>query len=135
MPPMASLPTPAAEPLREAASFNSKSDVRLLGKRSRYAESASRGGWASVGRIHFKAILSEIQVVDLVAADPVVRIDQRVVRFEPIELENELNDFKCSSPKQGVTKMESDRGDFSGDDFARSERQKTAHLFALFDQA
>jgi hypothetical protein len=34
-----------------------------------------------------------------------------------------------------VTKIESDRGDFSGDDFVRSKRQKTALLFALFDQA
>ena len=65
----------------------------------------------------------------------VVRIDQDVVRFEPIELESELNDYKFSGPEQGMTKIESDRGDFSGDDFVRSERQKTALLFALFDQA
>jgi hypothetical protein len=64
----------------------------------------------------------------------VVWIDQDVIRFEPIELESELNDFKFSSPEQSVTKIESDRGDFSGDDFVRSERQKTALLFPLFDQ-
>jgi hypothetical protein len=65
----------------------------------------------------------------------VVRIHQDVVRFEPIELESELNHFKFSSPEQGVTKIESDRGDLPGDDFVRSERQKTALLFPLFDQA
>jgi hypothetical protein len=32
------------------------------------------------------------------------------------------NDFEFSSPEQGVTKIESDRGDFSWDDFVRSER-------------
>jgi len=45
----------------------------------------------------------------------VVRIDQHVVRLEPIELKSELNDFKFSSPEQGVTKIESDRGDFLGE--------------------
>ena len=52
----------------------------------------------------------------------VVRIDQYIVRFEPIELENELNDLEFSSPEQGVTKIESERGDFWWDDFVRSER-------------
>ena len=49
-------------------------------------------------------------------------LDQYVVRFESIELENELNDFEFSSPEQGVTKIESDRGDFWWDDFVRLER-------------
>ena len=34
----------------------------------------------------------------------VVRIDQYVVSLEAIEVKNELNDFKFSSPQQGVTK-------------------------------
>src|SRR2546421_673328 len=36
----------------------------------------------------------------------VVRIDQHVVSLEAIEVKNELNDFKFSSPQQGVTKIE-----------------------------
>jgi hypothetical protein len=33
----------------------------------------------------------------------VVRIDQHVVRLEAIEVKNELNEFKFSSPQQGVS--------------------------------
>ena len=51
----------------------------------------------------------------------VVRIDQHVVSLEPIEVKNELNDFKFSSPQQGVTKIEPARGDFWRDDFSRSQ--------------
>jgi hypothetical protein len=50
-------------------------------------------------------------------------------------VKNELNDFKFSSPQQGVTKIEPESGDFWRNDFSRSQRQKTARLFALFDQA
>src|SRR5215813_11273748 len=42
----------------------------------------------------------------------VVRIDQHVVSLEAIEVKNELNDFKFSSPQQGVTKIEPESGDF-----------------------
>ena len=51
----------------------------------------------------------------------VVRIDQHVVSLEAIEVKNELNDFKFSSPQQGVTKIEPESGDFWWDDFSRSQ--------------
>ena len=35
----------------------------------------------------------------------VVRIDQHVVSLEAVEVKNELNDFKFSSPQQGVPKL------------------------------
>jgi hypothetical protein len=50
-------------------------------------------------------------------------------------VKNELNDFKFSTPQQGVSKIEPESGDFWRDDFVRSEREKTALLFPLFDQA
>jgi len=51
----------------------------------------------------------------------VVRIEQHVVSLEPIEVKNELNDFKFSSPQQGVAKIEPESGDFWRDDFSRSQ--------------
>jgi hypothetical protein len=51
----------------------------------------------------------------------VVRIDQHVVSLEAIEVKNELNDFKFSSPQQGVTKIEPESGDFWRNDFSRSQ--------------
>ena len=42
----------------------------------------------------------------------VVRIDQDVISLEAIEVKDELNDFKFSSPQQGVTKIEPESGDF-----------------------
>jgi hypothetical protein len=41
-------------------------------------ESGRRYWTRSVGRIHFKTILSEIQVVDIIAADPVEYLTRRI---------------------------------------------------------
>src|SRR5208337_907457 len=67
----------------------------------------------------------------------VVRIHQHVVCLEAIEVKNELNDFKFSSPQQGVTKIEPESGDFWRDDFSRCRLQvnrRLAHFEVRFLQ-